>query len=117
MPSADTARTAITQLVSEGGDADDVLRNVVRTLVAEGGYDWSGIFFVENGELVLGPDAGTADPPTRTRIPVTWHGTPIAELAVDGAPEADHAFLADVAALVAELCLVGWDTGGEAWLP
>jgi hypothetical protein len=117
MPPADTARAAVTQILRDGGDADDVLRNVVLALVDEGGYTWSGIFFVENGELVLGPDAGTANPPSRTRMPVTWHDTPIAELAVDGAPESDHAFLAEVAALVAELCLVGWDTGGEAWLP
>jgi hypothetical protein len=37
----------------------------------------------------------------------------VAELAVDGA--AEPAELETVAAGIADLCLVGWDTGGEAW--
>jgi hypothetical protein len=47
--------------------------------------------------------------------PVTWRGTRIAELAADGAiPSAE---LEGVATGIADLCLVGWDTGGEAWEP
>ena len=44
-----------------------------------------------------------------------WQGERIAELAVDGAPPEDAPFLERVAVLVSGHCLVGWDTGGEAW--
>ena len=50
--------------------------------------------------------------PRRTRGEL---GERIAELAVDG--DADHARLEQVATEIADLCLVGWDTGGEAWEP
>jgi hypothetical protein len=46
-------------------------------------------------------------------VPVTWRGQRIAELAADGAVE--RAELEHVAAAIADLCLVGWDTGGELW--
>jgi hypothetical protein len=44
---------------------------------------------------------------------VLWRGTRVAELAADGAVA--EAELDTVAARIADLCLVGWDTGGEAW--
>ena len=31
--------------------------------------------------------------------------------------DADRAFLARVSDLLSPYCLVGWDTGGEAWEP
>ena len=95
-------------------DADDVLRQTVASLVAEG-CAWAGIFFVEESELVLGPEAGTADEARRVSVPVTWKGDRVAELAADG--DVDRAHLEQVAAEIADLCLVGWDTGGEAWEP
>ena len=39
----------------------------------------------------------------------------VAELAADGAVEPAH--LEAVAAEIADLCLVGWDTSGEQWDP
>jgi hypothetical protein len=48
---------------------------------------------------------------------VIWQGSRVAELAVDDAPEEDRTFLERVAVLVADHCLVGWDTGGESWEP
>ena len=95
-------------------DADDVLRKTVAGLVG-GGCSWAGIFFVEEGELALGPEAGTPDEARRVSVPVTWRGDRIAELAADG--EVESARLEQVAAEIADLCLVGWDTGGEAWEP
>ena len=50
-------------------DADDVLRGVVGRLVA-GGYAWAGIFFLEDGALALGPEAGTPDKSQRTQVPI-----------------------------------------------
>jgi hypothetical protein len=106
---------AIEAIVAGGADADEILREVVAALA--GRYAWAGIFFVEGGELVLGPHAGTPDETARTRLPVSFQGDRIAELAVDGAPEEDRMFLERAAELVAGHCLVGWDTGGEAWEP
>ena len=96
-------------------DADDVLRQTVAELAAGKGCSWAGIFFVEDGALVLGPEAGAANEGRRRSVPVTWKGDKVAELAVDG--EVDQARLQQVAAEIADLCLVGWDTGGEAWEP
>ncbi|HET8894545.1 MAG TPA: hypothetical protein VFM96_10670 [Gaiellaceae bacterium] len=94
-------------------DADDVLRGVVARLVS-GGYTWAGIFFLEAGGLVLGPEAGTPDEARRTQMPVLWKGERVAELAADGAGAES---LDEVAATLGEYCLVGWDTAGEPWEP
>lgn len=93
-------------------DADDVLRETVASLVADG-CAWAGIFFVEDGALSLGPSAGDPDEARRRSVPVTWKGDRVAELAVDGDVARDR--LEQIAAEIADLCLVGWDTGGEAW--
>jgi len=105
----------IEAIVARGGDADEILRDVVAALAAR--YAWAGVFFVEGGALVLGPQAGTPDEAARIQVPVSFQGDRIAELAVDGAPEEDRMFLERAAALVAGHCLVGWDTGGEVWDP
>jgi hypothetical protein len=107
----------IERIVGEGGDADDVLRNVVDALHAHAGYSWVGLSFVEEGELQLGPHAGTQPETPLTTLPVTWQGERIAELGIGDAPEEDRIFLERVADLVAGHCLVGWDTGGESWDP
>ena len=109
------ALEAIDRIVGDGGDADDVLRGVVAALHGRAGYPWAGIFFVEEGELALGPEAGTPALELRTSVPVVWQGVRVAELAVDGSPPEDAAFLERVAVLVSGHCLVGWDTGGEPW--
>jgi hypothetical protein len=117
MSSTSGALDAIERIIETGGDADDILRQVVTALHDDAGYAWAGILFVEEGDLVLGPHAGTADEARHTHVPVTWQGDRIAELAVDGAAATDHAFLDRVAVLVSGHCLVGWDTGGESWDP
>jgi hypothetical protein len=94
-------------------DADEQLRQTVTELAARDGCTWAGIYFVEGDSLVLGPEAGTPDPERRTAVPVLWRDTRVAELAIDG--EVATAELETVAAGIADLCLVGWDTGGEVW--
>ena len=96
-------------------DADDVLRQTVAELAAGDGCTWAGIFFVEDGALVLGPSAGTPDEARRQAVPVTWRGDKVAQLAVDG--DVGRERLEQTAAEIADLCLVGWDTGGETWEP
>ena len=94
-------------------DADEQLRQTVSELAARDGCSWAGIYFVEADSLVLGPEAGMPDPERRTTVPVLWRDTRVAELAADGVVE--PAELETVAAGIADLCLVGWDTGGELW--
>ena len=96
-------------------DADEQLRRTVTALAAREDCSWAGIYFVEGDSLVLGPEAGTPELERRTTVPVVWRGTRVAELAADG--EVDPAELETVAAGIADLCLVGWDTGGEEWIP
>jgi len=96
-------------------DADDRLRDAVAALAARDDCVWAGIFFVEGDELVLGPQAGGPEPERRTAVPVVWRDTRVAELAADGTVETAH--LEAVAADIADLCLVGWDTSGEEWVP
>jgi len=117
MPSASGALEAIERILNRGGDADDVLRDLVGALHEHAGYVWAGIFFVEDGALQLGPQTGAPQPDRRTSVPVLWQGERIAELAVDDAPEEDRMFLERVAVLASGHCLVGWDTGGETWEP
>jgi putative methionine-R-sulfoxide reductase with GAF domain len=114
MSSSSDALTAVEGILADGGDVDELLRRVVAAL-HDAGYAWAGLYFVEEGALTLGPEAGAPDKEHRTSVPVRWQGDTIAELAVDGAAPADTAFLEQVAELVSSHCLVGWDTGGEPW--
>ena len=110
---SDGALDAVDRVLNRGGDADDVLRAVVEVVVTRGGAAWAGILFVEDGELVLGPEAGEQQPGTRTQLPVVYKGDRVAELVVDGCE--DRPFLERVALLISAYCLVGWDTGGVPW--
>lgn len=105
----------IDRIVGQGGDADDVLRAVVAALAGDPGLEWAGIFFLESGELALGPQTGEPDDLRRSSVPVVYQGVRVGELAVDG--EVDVAVLEQVATLVSAHVLLGWDTGGEAWEP
>ncbi len=105
----------IERIIGLGADADDVLRAVVAELAREPGIAWAGILFLEEGVLVLGPEAGVSDPARRIGVPVAYQDVVVGELAVDGAVEGE--LLAQLAALISTHVLLGWDTGGEAWVP
>lgn len=109
------ALEALDRILNRGGDADDVLRSVVTELVREPEIAWAGIAFLEEGKLSLGPTAGEADETRRVRVPVTFQGSNVGELWVDG--EAERAFLERVAVLISAHVLIGWDTRGEPWEP
>jgi putative methionine-R-sulfoxide reductase with GAF domain len=109
---------AVDRILERGGDADDVLRQVVAILHGMDDFSWVGISFVEEGELVLGPAQGepTAEPMV---IPISYDNNVVAEIGVvthDFSAE-DRIFLERVALLISPYCLVGWDTGGESWSP
>ena len=103
---------AIDRILSAGGDADDILRDVVAVLRER--FEWVGIAFVEEDALVLGPSTGDP-PPATTDVPISYDGSRVAELRVAG--ETDREVLEQIAVRIAPFCLVGWDTGGEAWSP
>jgi hypothetical protein len=103
---------AIGRILNAGGDADDVLRQVVAVMRKR--FIWVGIAFVEDETLALGPSTG--EPPSDTTdVPITYDGKLVAQLRVAGPDDCD--FLKTVAERIAPYCLVGWDTGGEAWSP
>jgi hypothetical protein len=109
------ALEALDRILNRGDEPDDVLRSTVRVLVEEPGIAWTGIAFLEEGRLTLGPAAGIEDEARRIRVPVSYRGAQVGELWVDG--EADRAFLERVAVLVSSHVLIGWDTHGETWEP
>jgi hypothetical protein len=107
-----SALEAVRAVVEAGGEPDDVLREVVATLVGSAAASWAAILFAESGELVLGPEAGTPAETGRIQVPVVYAGTHVADLAAEGA---DLELLEGIAALIPEHCLVAWDTGGVPW--
>jgi hypothetical protein len=113
------AYETIDQILSRGDDADEALRQVVALLYARiDQCSWVGISFVEKDKLTLGPALGEQNA-ERTAIPISYEGNVVAELGLvagDLGAE-DRAFLERVAVLISPYCLVGWDTGGEAWSP
>jgi GAF domain-containing protein len=61
---------AVDRIVNREGDADEVLRKVVEVLHDRfPHYSWVGIYFVEGGDLVLGPWKGL-QATEHVRIPV-----------------------------------------------
>jgi hypothetical protein len=109
------ALEAVARILEQGGEADDVLRAVVASLAEQPRIEYAAVVFVEEGRLVVGPQAGVPDELRRSRAQVTYEGAAVGELWADG--EADPELLASVSALIASHVLVGWDTGGEGWEP
>jgi L-methionine (R)-S-oxide reductase len=72
-PAADDFRAAldaIEQIVAGEADSDDIVRGVVDVLADRlDTYSWVGIYFVEDGDLVLGPWKGP-HATDHTRIPI-----------------------------------------------
>lgn len=157
------ALEAIDRILNRGGDADEILREVVAVLHERfDHYSWVGLYLVEGDDLVLGPWQGpeatdhvripigqgicgaaaasgrtevvddvdsdsrylACFPSTRSEIvvPITYQGKVVGEIDIDSDRPAafgtdDRTFLERVALVISPHCLVGWDTGGEAWTP
>jgi hypothetical protein len=108
------ALEAIDRILNRGGDADDVLRQVLAVLHRL--YSFAAISFVERGELVAGPSVGKAVEEAEAR-PIIFNGLEVARLEVASPGPEDQAFLDRMAILISPYCLVGWDTAGEGWEP
>jgi len=104
---------AVEGVVDVGGEADDVLRQVVAILHERLGR-FIRVSFVESDGLVPGPAVGEES--ATTAFPIAFRGRRVADLEVGGEVTADDRALLDrVATLVSPYALVGWDTGGEEW--
>jgi putative methionine-R-sulfoxide reductase with GAF domain len=112
---SDGVVVTIARVVDEAADADAALREVVRILAEEPGVVHVAIAFAEEGALVVGPHAGVADATRRTVAPVLYQDAVVGELRVDGVVEPE--LVTQVARLIAAHVLLGWDTGGEDWVP
>ena len=111
------------QAVIDGGEeADDILRAALAAVHEGASAPWSAIAFVEEGQMAIGPLHGQrarrhagARPRGADRLPRRHRRRALArERARDAASTAE---LERAAALLAPYCLVGWDTGGEEWVP
>jgi hypothetical protein len=110
------ALEAIDRILNRGGEADDVLRDVLQVLFQL--YEHVAIGFVEEDGIVDGPAVGAADEEAAPSVyPITFQGSKVAELRVAHPGPDDEAFLTRVATIVSPYALVGWDTRGEAWDP
>jgi hypothetical protein len=111
----------VQEVIDGGEEADDILRAALVAVHEGTGAAWSAIAFVEEGQMVIGPVAGTAPdaaPAPALAVPIVYRGDTVAALWLGSAPEsALVAELERAAALLAPYCLVGWDTGGEEWVP
>jgi hypothetical protein len=106
---------AVERVLNRGGEADDVLRQVIAILHERLGR-FVRISFVEADGLVPGPAAG-AETDTKA-FPILFQGRRVAELeAADPLSSEDEALLERVATLASPYALVGWDTRGETWTP
>ena len=64
-------RAEVEALVASDAPDDEVLEEVVRLVhEAHPRWDWSGIYLLVDGTLVVGPFAGSEEPPEHSRIPV-----------------------------------------------
>ncbi len=109
------ALEAVERVLNRGGEADDVLREVVAILHERLGR-YVRISFVEADRLVAGPAAG--DEEATTAFPIAFQHRRVADLEVSGELTAeDRSLVEGVALLVSPYALVGWDTGGEEWTP
>ena len=106
---------AVEEVVGRGGDADDVLRDVIAVLHARlDGF--VRVSFVEADALVPGPAQG--DETETIAFPISFQGRHVADLEAGGElSPSDRELLERVAAILAPYALVGWDTGGEEWTP
>jgi hypothetical protein len=109
------ALEGIERVLNRGGEADDVLRQIV-AILHERLDRYVRISFVESDGLVPGPALGEES--ATTAFPIAFQGSRVADLEAGGElTEEDRALLERVAILISPYALVGWDTGGEEWTP
>lgn len=99
------ALEAIDRVLNRGGDADEVLRQVVAILAERGGCSYAAIAFVADDAHVAGPEVGEPSDDT-TGTPIVFQGTHLADLVV-APPDVDRTFLERVATVISAYCRTG----------
>ena len=90
---------AIERILNRGGDADDVVREVVGVLRERFGF--AAIRFVEGDQLVDGSSAGAAHP--TISMQVEFQGRHVADLAI---ATDDEALVRRIATIISPYCSV-----------
>ena len=93
---------AVERIADRGGDATDVLQAIVATIVELGGAMFAAVLFYDEGELIVGPHAGVAEPGERREAPIVLDGAAVAQLVVDGLD--DQPLIERVAVLISPYC-------------
>jgi hypothetical protein len=93
---------AVEQILDRGGDPEDVLRAAMTAIVDRGGATWAAVLYSDEGELLVGPHAGVAEPGERRAAPIVLDGARIGELEVDGLD--DQPLIERIAAQLAPWC-------------
>ncbi|MDX6424747.1 MAG: hypothetical protein QOD52_152 [Gaiellaceae bacterium] len=89
-------------IIERGGDSGDVLQATVTAIVDRGGAKWAAVLLNDEGELVVGPHAGVAEPGERRTATIVHENARLGELAVDGLD--DQSLIELVASLIAPHC-------------
>jgi hypothetical protein len=100
--SASGVLEAVERIIDRGADPKDVLQAAVTTIVERGGAKWAAVLFSDEGELIVGPHDGVAEPGERRSSPIVFEGAHLGELAVDGLD--DQPLIERIAVLVAPYC-------------
>ena len=93
---------AVEEILDRGGDPEDVLQAAMTAIVDRGGAAWAAALYSDEGELLVGPQAGVAEPGERRGAPIVLGGAQIGELEVDGLD--DQPLIERVAELLAPWC-------------
>jgi hypothetical protein len=101
MSAADVLQ-AVDRIIRRGGDPGDVLQSAVTTIVERGGAKWAAVLFNDEGELIVGPHAGVAEPGERRTAPIVLDGAQLGQLAVDGLD--DQPLIEHIASLISPYC-------------
>jgi putative methionine-R-sulfoxide reductase with GAF domain len=100
--SASELLEALDRIIARGGDPEDVLQSIVTTIVDRTDAKWAAVLVNEDGELVVGPYAGVAEPGERRESTIVFEGAYCGLLAVDGLD--DQPLIERVASLIAPYC-------------
>jgi hypothetical protein len=100
--SASDVLEIVDRIVERGGESEDVLQATVTSIVDRGGAKWAAVLLNDEGELIVGPHAGVAEPGERRTATIVHEGAPLGELAVDGLD--DQSLIELVASLIAPHC-------------
>ena len=100
--SASGVLEAVERIIDGDGDPDEVLQASVTTIVDRSEATWAAVLLMQDGELVVGPEAGVAAPGERRGAPIVFQGATLGRLDVDGLD--DQPLIDRLAVLLAPYC-------------